>query len=210
MSAVDSRVPPGGYRRREQEAKHRKATNPALKHWARILGSLRSTFSNLTPRLKTLVTRWKRGVYRVAQRPETALMEDSRGTVVRRIEHLQTFLTASGIDRLVGDYLTGATVAQLAEQYGVHRATVSAHMTRRASLEGNVAWSLGSRWSGKAPPRRWLDASDRAEHGSRPQGGRRGLAGAFHNQRVRSRRPAGSRLRQLHVEWLKWMGRLKV
>ncbi len=131
MSAVDSRVPPGGYRRREQEAKHRKATNPALKHWARILGSLRSTFSNLTPRLKTLVTRWKRGVYRVAQRPETALMEDSRGTVVRRIEHLQTFLTASGIDRLVGDYLTGATVAQLAEQYGVHRATVSAHLTRR-------------------------------------------------------------------------------
>lgn len=58
-------------------------------------------------------------------------MEDSRGTVVRRIENLQTFLTAAEVDRLVGDYLVGATVVQLAEQYGVHRATVSAHLTRR-------------------------------------------------------------------------------
>lgn len=95
------------------------------------LGSLRSTFSNLTPRLKTLVTRWKRGVYRMSQRPETAPMEDSRGTVVRRIEHLQTFLTAAEVDRLVDDYLGGTTVNELADRYGVHRATVSAHLTRR-------------------------------------------------------------------------------
>lgn len=58
-------------------------------------------------------------------------MEDSRGTVVRRIEHLQTFLTASEVDRLVGDYLDGATVKELADRYGMHRATVSAHLTRR-------------------------------------------------------------------------------
>ena len=95
------------------------------------LGSLRSTFSNLTPRTKTLVTRWKRGVYRVSQRPETTPMEDSGGTVVRRIEHLQTFLTAAEVDRLVDDYLDGATVNELADRYGVHRATVSAHLTRR-------------------------------------------------------------------------------
>ena len=94
-------------------------------------GSLRSTFSNLTPRTKTLVTRWKRGVYRVSQRPETTPMEDSGGTVVRRIEHLQTFLTAAEVDRLVDDYLDGATVNELADRYGVHRATVSAHLTRR-------------------------------------------------------------------------------
>ena len=94
-------------------------------------GSLRSTFANLTPRLQTLVTRWKRGVYRVSQRPETAPMEDSRGTVVRRIEHLQTFLTAAEVDRLVDDYLDGTTVNELADRYGVHRATVSAHLTRR-------------------------------------------------------------------------------
>ena len=95
------------------------------------LGSLRSTFANLTPRTKTLVTRWKRGVYRVSQRPETAPMEDSRGTVVRRIEQLQTFLTAAEVDRLVDDYLDGTTVNELADRYGVHRATVSAHLTRR-------------------------------------------------------------------------------
>lgn len=67
----------------------------------------------------------------MSQRPETAPMKDSRGTVVRRIEHLQTFLTASEVDRLVDDYLTGATVSELADRYGVHRATVSAHLTRR-------------------------------------------------------------------------------
>lgn len=58
-------------------------------------------------------------------------MEDSRGTVVRRIEHLQTFLTSSEVDRLVDDYLDGATVNELADRYGVHRATASAHLTRR-------------------------------------------------------------------------------
>lgn len=58
-------------------------------------------------------------------------MEDSRGAVVRRIEHLQTFLTASEVDRLVDDYLDGAAVNELADRYGVHRATVSAHLTRR-------------------------------------------------------------------------------
>lgn len=94
-------------------------------------GSLRSMFANLTPRLNTLVARWKRGVYRVSQRPETAPMEDSWGTVVRRIEHLQTSLTASEVDRLVDDYLDSATVNELADRYGVHRATVSVHLTRR-------------------------------------------------------------------------------
>ncbi|WP_255556206.1 hypothetical protein [Tessaracoccus palaemonis] len=67
----------------------------------------------------------------MTQRPETAPIEDSRGTVVRRIENLQTFLTASEVDRLVDEYRSGATVNELAEKYGVHRATVSAHLTRR-------------------------------------------------------------------------------
>ncbi|MPM29305.1 hypothetical protein SDC9_75845 [bioreactor metagenome] len=58
-------------------------------------------------------------------------MQDSRGTVVRRIENLQTFLTASEVDRLVDDYHDGATVNELADRYGVHRATVSAYLTRR-------------------------------------------------------------------------------
>lgn len=33
-----------------------------------VLGSLRSQFTNLNPRLQTLVSRWNRGVYQVRQR----------------------------------------------------------------------------------------------------------------------------------------------
>lgn len=50
---------------------------------------------------------------------------------MRRIENLHTFLTASEVDCLVDDYLGGASVNELVERYGVHRATVSAHLTRR-------------------------------------------------------------------------------
>lgn len=105
------------------------------------LGSLRSTFSNLTPRLKTLVTRWKRGVHRAAQRPEPAPMEDSRAPVVRRIEHLQTLLTASEADRLVDDYLDGAAVNELADGAGgtgclrLHRPAIVAKWSQRSAAE---------------------------------------------------------------------------
>ena len=37
------------------------------------------------------------------------------------------------VDRLVDDYRSGAGVNELAERYGVHRATVSAHLTRRGT-----------------------------------------------------------------------------
>ncbi len=94
------------------------------------LGSLRSTFSNLTPRTKTLVTRWKRGVYRVSQRLENTPIQDVRGACVRRIGKPQTFLTTAEVDRLVDDYLAGLSVGYLAQKYGVHRATVSKHLTR--------------------------------------------------------------------------------
>ena len=58
-------------------------------------------------------------------------IRDVRGLVVRRIANPQTFLTTAQVDRLVGDYLAGLSVGQLAQQYGVHRSTVSAHLTRR-------------------------------------------------------------------------------
>ena len=34
----------------------------------------------------------------------------------------------------MADYLAGATVNKLAEAYGIHRATVSAHLTRRGVM----------------------------------------------------------------------------
>lgn len=58
-------------------------------------------------------------------------MRDVRGPVVRRIETAQTVLAASKIDRLVGDYLAGAGIEELADRYGIHRATVFAHLRRR-------------------------------------------------------------------------------
>ena len=45
--------------------------------------------------------------------------------------NLQTFSPSPEVDRLVDDYLDGATVNELADRYGVHRAAVSTHLTRR-------------------------------------------------------------------------------
>lgn len=50
---------------------------------------------------------------------------------MRGIETAQTFLTAAEIDSLVGDYLAGGGIQELAERYGIHRATVFAHLRRR-------------------------------------------------------------------------------
>lgn len=58
-------------------------------------------------------------------------IQDSRGPVIGRIEHPQTFLTPFQVDRLVDDYNAGLSVRYLARHYGVHRATVSKHLTRR-------------------------------------------------------------------------------
>lgn len=79
--------------------------------------------------------------------------------MVLRIEHLQTLLAAAEVDRLVDDYLDGTPVNELADRYGVHRATVSAHLTRRHVGRGVRARSRGGGRSGDAPPRRCLDES---------------------------------------------------
>ncbi len=96
-----------------------------------MLGSLRGLFTNLTPSQNSLVKRWKRGVYRSSQRGGESPIRDVRGPVVGTIATPQTFLSAAQIDGLVDDYLTGATVAELAAKYTVHRATVSKHLTRQ-------------------------------------------------------------------------------
>jgi DNA-binding CsgD family transcriptional regulator len=50
---------------------------------------------------------------------------------VRTVETVQTFLTTAEVDHLVADYEAGAGVLELAEKYGIHRATVFAHLRRR-------------------------------------------------------------------------------
>ena len=94
-------------------------------------GSLRDTFSNIPQRAQTLVTRWKRGVYRDQRRAAEPRISDARGPLVRRIETAQTSLTAAEIDNLICDYLGGASINDLAQRYGIHRATVFAHLRRR-------------------------------------------------------------------------------
>lgn len=94
------------------------------------MGSLRGLFTNLNPAQNSLVKRWKRGAYRSSQRDTEAPIRDLRGPVVGTIATPQTFLSAAEIDGLVDDYLAGATVAELAAKYTVHRATVSKHLTR--------------------------------------------------------------------------------
>ena len=97
------------------------------------LGSLRSTFSNIPRRTKTLVTRCYRGLYEGPKRASTPPVRDARGSLVRRIETAQTFLAPSEVDRLIEDYNSGMSVQGLAKKYGIHRATVSAHLSRRST-----------------------------------------------------------------------------
>lgn len=99
----------------------------------RTFGSLRSTFSNIPRRTKTLVTRCSQGLYEGSKRGLTPPVEDARGLLVRRIETAQTFLTAFEVDSLIGDYLTGVSVQELAKRYGIHRATVFSHLRRRST-----------------------------------------------------------------------------
>lgn len=95
------------------------------------LGSLREALVNFPGKAQTLVTRWNRGVFRDLRRAAAPRIEDSRGPVVRTAETVQIFLTAAEIDQLVGDHLSGTRVDELAKRYGVHRATVFAHLQRR-------------------------------------------------------------------------------
>ena len=64
------------------------------------------------------------------QRVGSAPIQDVRGPCFRRIGKPQTFLITAEVDRLVDDYLAGLSVGYLAQKYGVHRATVSKHLTR--------------------------------------------------------------------------------
>lgn len=70
-------------------------------------------------------------MYKGPRRTSAPPVRDARGSLVRRIETAQTFLTPSEVDRLIEDYEAGMSVRGLAKKYGIHRATVSAHLSRR-------------------------------------------------------------------------------
>ena len=95
------------------------------------MGWLRSTFGNFSPKANTLVRHLNRGVYRVCNQPPNTAPMDHRGPVVRTVGMAQTFLTPSEVDQLVAEYEAGSGVQELASKYGIHRATVFAHLQRR-------------------------------------------------------------------------------
>ena len=66
----------------------------------------------------------------MSQRVDSSPIQDVRGPCVRRIGKPQTFLITAEVDRLIDDYLAGLSVGYLAQKYGVHRSTVSKHLTR--------------------------------------------------------------------------------
>ena len=74
----------------------------------------------------------------MSQRVDSSPIQDVRGPCVRRIGKPQTFLTPSEVDRLVDDYLAGLSVGYLAQKYGVHRATVSSHLSRRGVVRRHL------------------------------------------------------------------------
>ena len=51
--------------------------------------------------------------------------------ISRTIKHVQRRLRGIELDQLVSGYQSGATVYELAEQFGVHRTTVSASLKRK-------------------------------------------------------------------------------
>jgi predicted DNA-binding protein (UPF0251 family) len=65
--------------------------------------------------------------------------------VVREVETVQTFLTASEVDRLVADYQAGVGVLELADRYGIHRATVAAHLRRRSTPRRGAGLDVNER-----------------------------------------------------------------
>jgi DNA-binding CsgD family transcriptional regulator len=65
--------------------------------------------------------------------------------VVREVETVQTFLTAVEVDRLVADYRADVGVLELANRYGIHRATVAAHLRRRDVLRRSTGLDVNER-----------------------------------------------------------------
>lgn len=92
---------------------------------------LRREFENPSHALKTVATRWRRGVYKTNRRPAEPTITDERGRVVRSIGKAQTFLNEGQVDELVVLYQEGLSLRELAEKFGLHHRTAAAHLVRR-------------------------------------------------------------------------------
>ncbi|MBI2798367.1 hypothetical protein HYX70_03685 [Candidatus Saccharibacteria bacterium] len=60
----------------------------------------------------------------------------------RRVRQHQRRLTPAEIDLLVASYKSGSTLVQLAEEFGINRATARAHLERRGVARRETAQAL--------------------------------------------------------------------
>jgi site-specific DNA recombinase len=134
----------------------------------RAMGRLvdpRRQFSNSSPAAKSLVKR----VGKTDEVRTDPRFEDARGPNVRELRCVQRRLSTVEIEALIADYEAGGRVSELAQVYGIHRTTVSAHVaragkTRRQLTEAQIEEAVRlyeEGWSLRAVGQR-LDVSDKA------------------------------------------------
>jgi hypothetical protein len=64
--------------------------------------------------------------------------EDARGPNIRELRCIQRRLSPAEVEALIADYEGGGRVGELARIYGIHRTTVSAHMSRAGKTPGQL------------------------------------------------------------------------
>ncbi len=94
---------------------------------------VRPTGQSLNPRssTKSLIKRYRAGVYETPNRPSEPPITDHRGPNVRELGTTVTLLTDEQVGGLVADYQAGMKVKAIAEKYDVNRWTVRQHLIRR-------------------------------------------------------------------------------
>ena len=91
----------------------------------RCLVHLRRCFSNPREPLRTLVRRVLRGSKVHLSRTQSTRHHDERGPLARYSRGPQTGLNVANRKKLVAGYAAEVPVKELAERFGVHRATVN-------------------------------------------------------------------------------------
>jgi transposase-like protein len=101
------------------EARRRHLAGDSVREIGRQLGVSHTTISRFLRSLETAASDDD-----PEPTPRYAVIIDARGPVAREITVAKPPLSAAAVQRLVQSYNDGATVADLAVQYDVHRATV--------------------------------------------------------------------------------------
>lgn len=109
---------------------------------------------NITPAGKTLVSRWSAGRLRWREGASIKAISDNRGPVVASVGMRRTSPRQATVVRMIARYEAGATLREVADEFGVHRMTVSralkraGAMLRRAGLDEQGAQRAAELYAG--------------------------------------------------------------